>query len=191
MQDFPNFIINNSVLNPAITVALVVSKNLSLLRGTFYIVFQLLGALVGSFIIKLIHPNQKGATSILNNRVSIAQGFFFEMFTTTVLTMAVLILVIERKESVFKSSFGVGMTLLVTGLCSGPFTGASLNPARTFGTSIIWNDYGRAHWIYYLGPLLGSLLAFSLWNLLKISKIIVAKSYDNNNDNDKVDIESI
>jgi aquaporin related protein len=135
----------------------------------------------------LVHPNNTGATTTLSDGISIAQGFFFEMFTTTVLTMAVFILVVEEKERVL-ASFGIGMTLFVTVLCSGPFTGASSNPARTFGTSIIWNVYGRAHWIYYFGPLLGSLLAYILWYLLKILMIFESKNdnEDDNNDKDRV-----
>jgi len=103
--------------------------------------------------------------------------------------MAVFILIVEEKRSILSpfGAFGVGMTLFVSVLCSGPFTGASLNPARTFGTSIIWNDYGRAHWIYYFGPLLGSLLASFWWYLLRIIKNLEAINYnEDDNNNDKV-----
>nr|BAU71501.1 aquaporin [Rhizophagus clarus] len=158
--------VSGGVFNPSITIALMVTKNLPLIRGVMYIVAQLLGALVGSWLIDLVQPGAPNAATTLGDDTSIAQGLFLEMFTTSVLTMAVLMLAVE-KHGQFMAPFGIGMALFVSALCAGPYTGASLNPARTFGPAIVANDYGRAHWIYYIGPTLGSLLAAAYWYLLK------------------------
>ncbi|RIA82197.1 aquaporin-like protein [Glomus cerebriforme] len=158
--------VSGGVFNPAITIGLMVTKNIALVRGVMYIVAQLLGALVGSWLIDLVQFNVPGGATVLSDGVTTSQALFLEMFTTSVLTMAVLMLAVEKHGN-FMAPFGIGMALFISALCAGPYTGASLNPARTFGPSIVTNQFGRSHWIYYVGPILGSLLASAYWYLLK------------------------
>jgi aquaporin related protein len=141
-------------------------RKITIIRGCLYIISQLLGALVGSWLIDLVQFNPAGAATTLGDDVSVAQGLFLEMLTTSVLTMAVFMLAIEKTGGNM-APFGIGMSLFVSALCAGPYTGASLNPARTFGPSIVAKEFGRAHWIYYVGPVLGSLLASGWWYILK------------------------
>nr|ASU09546.1 aquaporin 1 [Rhizophagus irregularis] len=162
--------VSTSVFNPAVTIALMITdpkkvKKMTLPKGAVYIVAQLLGGLVGAWLIDLVQPESPGAATVLADGVSIAQGLFLEMFATSVLTMAVLMLAAEGFGGPM-TAFGVGMSLFISALCAGPYTGASLNPARTLGPAIVANQYGRAHWIYYVGPVLGGLLAAGYWHIL-------------------------
>jgi len=166
----------------------MVSKKLTKLKGIIYIFNQLIGSLIGTWIISLIRPNAIAVT-ILNDDVSITQGFFLELLTTSVLTIAYFMLIVEKKGR-YLSPFYLGMALFVLSLCAGPHTGASLNPARTFGPSIVWNKFGRAHWIYYFGPIFGSLLAVFLWYLLKLLNYEEAMEYYENFE-EKRDIEKV
>jgi len=161
--------VSGGVFNPAITIGLMATKNISIVRGCLYIISQLLGALVGSWLIDLLQFDPADAATTLGPNVTVAQGLFLEMFTTSVLTMAVLMLAVEQKGN-YMAPFGIGMALFVSALCAGPYTGASLNPARTFGPSIVTKNFGNAHWIYYVGPVLGGLLAAGWWHLLKFLK---------------------
>jgi len=187
--------VSGGVLNPAITIGLMATKTIPLIRGAMYIVSQLLGALLGAWLIDLVQPNAPGGATTLSDGVSIPQGLFLEVITTSVLTMAVLMLAIE-KHGQFMAPFGIGMALFISALCAGPYTGASLNPARTFGPAIVSNQFGRAHWIYYVGPTLGSLLAASYWYLLKHLNYQVAggsgpeKSEADRNSGKQHDLES-
>lgn len=169
-------------------------KDFPWLRGILYIVAQLLGGLLGSWLIDLVQPEAPNAATVLAEGVSVAQGLFLEMFTTSVLTMAVLMLAAE-KYGQFMAPFGIGMALFISALCAGPYTGASLNPARTLGPAIVANEYGRAHWIYYVGPTLGSLLAAGYWYMLKYFKIVGTKAHRtetefNDCNSEKNDIET-
>ena len=165
----------------------MVSRKLAILRGLFYIFSQLMGSIIGTWIINLIHPNINAVT-ILDEEVSVVQGFFMELLTTSILTMSYFMLVVEKKGGYF-TPFYIGMTLFVSSLSAGPLTGASLNPARTFGPSIIWNKFNRGYWIYYFGPILGSLLAASWWYMLKILKyeeaMGIEKNYETNSESIK------
>jgi hypothetical protein len=69
---------------------------------------------------------------------------------------------------------GIGLTLFVTQLVGGPFTGASLNPARSFCTAVAAHHFPGYHWIYWLGPALGSLLAVGFYKVVKVLEIETA-----------------
>jgi hypothetical protein len=69
---------------------------------------------------------------------------------------------------------GIGLTLFVTQLVGGPFTGASLNPARSFCTAVAARHFPGYHWIYWLGPALGSLLAVGFYKVVKVLEIETA-----------------
>ncbi|CAG8538057.1 4830_t:CDS:2, partial [Cetraspora pellucida] len=157
--------ISGGVFNPAITIGLMAIKRLTIVRGSLYIIAQFLGALFGSFLIRTLIPGAANGATILAPNTTVAQGFFLEMFATSVLTFAVLFIASESRNQGFMGPFVVGISLFISALSVGPFTGASLNPARTFGPAIVFGDYGNGHWIYYIGTTAGSLLAAGYWYL--------------------------
>ncbi|CAG8751998.1 34797_t:CDS:2, partial [Racocetra persica] len=157
--------ISGGVFNPAITIGLMAIKRLTIVRGFLYIIAQFLGALVGTFMIKSLLPVDAVGATVLKPETSVAQGFFLEMFATSFLTFAVLFIASESRNQGFMGPFVVGISLFVSALSVGPFTGASLNPARTFGPAVVFGTYGNAHWIYYIGTTVGSLLAAGYWHL--------------------------
>ncbi|CAG8628874.1 15045_t:CDS:2 [Funneliformis caledonium] len=171
--------VSGAALNPAVTIGLIASQNISLIRGIMYIVAQFLGGLVGAYFISLVQPKAFvngaaiNAVTDLGLGISTAQGLFLEMFTTSVLTMAVFMMAVEKPEprkGNIMAAFVIGMSLFISAICAGPYTGASLNPARTFGPSVVAGKFGPNHWIYYVGPTLGSLLAAAFWKLLTMAK---------------------
>ncbi|CAG8473267.1 8512_t:CDS:2 [Dentiscutata erythropus] len=164
--------ISGGVFNPAITVGLMVTRHLPIVRGILYIIAQFLGALFGSLLIKALVPAPANGPTSVNT--SVAQGFFLEMFATSVLTFAVLFIAAgkipkddgekkDKKKGEFMAPFVIGISLFISALSVGPFTGASLNPARTFGPAVVFGNYGNGHWIYYIGTTAGSLLAAGYW----------------------------
>jgi len=179
--------VSGGVFNPAITTALMATKDISIVRGAIYIVAQFAGATLGSFIVSLCQPGDAGSATTLATGVSAAQGLFLEIFTTSVLTMAVYMLAVQKHGS-FTAPMGIGLSLFISAICIGPYTGASLNPARTFGTAVVSGIYGDSHWIYYIGPLLGSLLAAAYASLLR--KCDYHKCTGSGDDKKKVDLNS-
>ena len=62
---------------------------------------------------------------------------------------------------------GIGLALFVAHLAGVMFTGSSLNPARSFGPDVVVGKFDHYHWIYWVGPALGSLLAVLFYRLIK------------------------
>jgi hypothetical protein len=73
------------------------------------------------------------------------------------------------------------LTLFVTQLVGLPFTGASLNPARSFGTAVAAHHFPGYHWIYWLGPALGSLLAVGFYKVVKVLEVETALAIHGDN----------
>ena len=131
-------------------------------------------------------PGPMPVETTLSHGTSIAQGLFIEMFLTAFLTITVLMLAAEKTKATFIAPVGIGLALFVaelTGdypeLCPTPellanisisgvyFTGGSLNPARSFGPSVVNRSFPGYHWIYWLGPVFGALIASGYYKFAK------------------------
>lgn len=148
--------------NPAVTFGFVVTGRQSWTSAITYWISQLLGALAASFLLRSVLPGESGQAThwgvpMLGAGVSTTMALMLEFVLTFLLVTSVWgTLVDERAPRI--GGFGVGLTLLMGMLVGGPLTGAALNPARAFGSACasgVWD----AHWIYWIGPLLGGAAA--------------------------------
>lgn len=96
------------------------------------------------------------------------QGFVIEAITTAALIFTIIMLAVEKHKATFIAPVGIGIALFVAHMVALPFTGASLNPARSFGPAAILGDFRREHWIYWVGPILGAGLAVLFFRLIKL-----------------------
>lgn len=168
--------------NPAVSLAMICSRNVSPKRGLLLILAQLLGSLLGAGIMYGILPQEKGkalnwAVTDLSPGVSAVEGVFIELFATFILVMIIFRtggMNWQLTEYKSNAPFAVGFVIVVDILFAGSLTGASMNPARSFGPAIVAN-YWTNHWIYWIGPCGGALLAvlchetYSYISPLKIS----------------------
>lgn len=105
--------------------------------------------------------------TMLGEGVSIAQGVFIEMFLTSLLLFTIHMLAAEKTKATFIAPIGIGLALFVAELAGVLYTGGSLNPARSFGPAVVSHQFPGYHWIYWVGPFLGSLLAAGYFHLNK------------------------
>ena len=90
-----------------------------------------------------------------------------EMFFTALLTFVVLMLAVEKSKDTFLAPIGIGLALFVAMIAGTAYTGGSLNPARSLGCAVAARRFPGYHWIYWLGPLLGAVLASGFYWLVK------------------------
>jgi aquaporin related protein len=88
------------------------------------------------------------------------------MFLTAELVFVIFMLAAEKHKATFLAPVGIGLSLFVSEMTGVYFTGGSLNPARSFGPACI-TSFPRYHWIYWVGPCLGALLAYGFYELMK------------------------
>ena len=89
------------------------------------------------------------------------------MFLTAELVFVIFMLAAEKHKATFLAPVGIGLALFIAEMGGVYFTGGSLNPARSFGPAAVTGSFPGYHWIYWIGPLLGCLLATGFYKLMK------------------------
>lgn len=151
-------------INPSVSLAFFFIKKLTLAELAYYVVAQVLAAVVACVLLKYLFPDaiSMGQT---NPSGSVLQTFVLEVIITFVL-MLVVLRIPEDGEVVLKAAISVGFTVFVLALFAGPITGASMNPARSIGPAVVAGDVINL-WIYIVAPCLGSLLAIPVNKLME------------------------
>lgn len=155
--------ISGAHFNPAVTIAMLATGRIGAASAIGYIVAQLLGGGVAGFLLSAIFPAQavadaKLGTPLLANGVGFAAGVAIEAVLTFFLVTAIFGTAVDPRGPKSVAGFGIGLVLIADILAGGPLTGASMNPARTFGPALaggIWDN----HLVYWIGPVIGALVA--------------------------------
>lgn len=132
---------------------------------------QCCGAIAGAALLKTLLPtsnpalsNQLGETS-LGPGVEPGQGILLEAVVTFLLVLVVhAVTDPKRTDARGWAPLAIGLTITVSHLSAIPFTGSSMNPARSLGPAVILNSWTNL-WIYWAGPLIGAVVAGALYRL--------------------------
>jgi MIP family channel proteins len=172
--------ISGAHLNPAITVALWVTRRVGTLTGLCYCVAQLAGALAGAALLAAILPDTLWrpvglGTPSLTTDFTRAHGMLLEgVLTFFVVLVAFAKTLDARGLSQHVAAFAIGLAVAAGGVVGGPFTGAAMNPARVFGPALVAHHW-QNHGVYWLGPLFGACLAGVLYDRLFLREHAAAK----------------
>ncbi|KAJ7760638.1 putative aquaporin 1 [Mycena maculata] len=160
------FRITGSLFNPCITVSLMLLGILPPVRGVLYCIAQFLGSILASAIlVGLTGP--LSVNTVLQPGTTPTQGVFIEMFITCALVIAVLMLAAEKHHATAFAPIGIGLTLFSCHLWAVFYTGASMNTARSFGPAVITRFSTPNHWVYWVGPFLGSIVGSTFYTICK------------------------
>lgn len=156
--------ISGAHVNPAVSLAMFVNKRMGLHGLLTYVAAQLLGALAGSAVLQFFLA-QSGrdtanlAATTLADGLSVTGGFAIE-FVFTFLFVLVIMAVTGREGDTHLAGIVIGLTLIAIILVAGTTSGASLNPARSFGPALLMGGTALSQlWLYTLAPLAGGALA--------------------------------
>lgn len=161
--------ISGGHVNPAVTMGMFIAGRISALRAVLYIIFQCLGAMAGTAAIRTLideaYYNGLGHTKLAPN-ITELQGLGIEFFLGLVLVLTVFGACDANKpDSRYTAPLAIGMAVTLGHLGTIRYTGASMNPARTFGTAFA-TDIWDAHWVYWVGPILGGIAAALIYTLI-------------------------
>ncbi|XP_027362243.1 probable aquaporin TIP2-2 [Abrus precatorius] len=151
--------ISGGHLNPAVTFGLAIGGNITLLTGFLYWVAQLLGSIVASLLLNFVTAKSI-PTHGLAAGVNAFQGVVFEIVVTFALVYTVYATAADPKKGSLGiiAPIAIGFIVGANILAAGPFSGGSMNPARSFGPAVVSGDFAY-NWIYWVGPLIGGGLA--------------------------------
>jgi MIP family channel proteins len=155
--------------NPAVTVAFLLTRRIEAVMAGVYVVGQLLGAMTAAYALKVVVPGEvfdavRGGAQSVSIDVSFTKAVIMEAIATFFLVTAVFGTAVDVKAPKI-GGLAIGFSLSAAILAIGPFTGASLNPARSFGPAVA-SGYWEGHFIYWLGPVVGGAIAGLLYEHL-------------------------
>lgn len=150
-------------LNPAVTIAFLVSRKMRGKVAALTIACQVLGAVIGAAVVYSMFGSDMAASVVLPKDGNAIRALILETVMAFILVYVVLA---TTKSKDFKiaplAGVAIGFTLGFNFMLGGPISGGALNPARAFAPAlIVWNfDY---QWIYWVAPILGGIIAAGLY----------------------------
>lgn len=158
-------------INPAITFGVWLSKRMSGKDALMYMLFQVIGAIIGSAILFLLTSNVESLSGTGANQcqdgVNMAGGLLAEIFFTMVFVLVVLGSTDSEKGAGNFAGLAIGLSLILVHLVCIRYTGTSVNPARSIGPAIFEGGAALQQlWIFIVGPLVGAALSAGIWKLI-------------------------
>lgn len=161
-------------INPAITLGVYLSGRMSGKDAGLYVVFQVIGAIIGSVILYILTVNAgldgTGANACQEG-VSVLGGLLAEIFFTMVFVLVVLGTTDSAKGAGNLAGLAIGLSLVLVHLACIRYTGTSVNPARSIGPALFQGGEALSQlWIFIVGPFAGAALAALIWKLIGSGK---------------------
>ncbi|GLT69766.1 hypothetical protein SLA2020_418920 [Shorea laevis] len=162
--------ISGGHINPAVTFGLFLARKVSLIRAILYMVAQCLGAICGCGLVKAFQKSHYtrygGGANMLSDGYSKGTGLGAEIIGTFVLVYTVFSATDPKRNArdshvPVLAPLPIGFAVFMVHLATIPITGTGINPARSFGAAVIFNQ-DKAwddQWIFWVGPFIGAAIA--------------------------------
>lgn len=156
-------------LNPAVTLGFLVTGRIGALMAGIYFLAQIGGGVLAAYALRALYPIQtfmaaRGGGQTVALDITSGQAYMLEAIATFFLVFVVFGTAVD-KHSPRVGGLAIGFTLAAAILAIGPLTGASLNPARSFGPAVV-SGIWEGHLIYWIGPLVGGSAAALVYHFL-------------------------
>jgi aquaporin Z len=159
--------VSGAHLNPAVSVAFSLRGDFPWRRVPGYIIVQLAGATLAALFLRgVIKVSAKFGSNYVAHGFSGWQGYLMEALLTLGLVSVILGTASGAQNIGIFGALGVGGYIALAGLWGSPISGASMNPARTFGPDLVGGDFG-SYWVYVAGPLTGAVIAVGIAYVLR------------------------
>ncbi len=161
--------ISGTHINPAVTLGFLIAGEIEFVAAIGYWSVQFLGGILGAVLLNVVlpDPGDLGVTVLTTAAnggaftVTATQGLIVEIILTFFLVNTIFNTAVSGKAGNF-AGLAIGVGLMFCICMGGPLTRASLNPARTLGPAVVSGNYADI-WLYFVGPLVGAILAALLY----------------------------
>lgn len=159
-------------INPAITLGVFLSGRMSAKDCGMYILFQVIGAIIGSSVLYLLTTNaglEGTGANDLQDGVTVLGGLLAEIVFTCVFVLVVLGATSKTNGATNNfAGLAIGLALVLIHLACIRYTGTSVNPARSIGPAIFQGGSAITNlWIFIVGPFVGGALAAGIWKTIE------------------------
>lgn len=158
--------ISGGHFNPAVSLGMLINKKIDVPTTIGYWVVQIIGGVLASFTLMIVSSQEAVASTAttLGPGVEVWEGFLIEVVFTAIFLLVIL-KATSSNLSATTAFLGIGLTLTMIHLCLIPFTGTSVNPARSLGPAIVGNVWGD-QWLYIVAPLVGGAVGWIIYRFV-------------------------
>ena len=142
-------------INPAVTIAFTLSRHFPAREALAYIVAQCVGAIGAALVLLAVWPSKPADLGATLPSVGAGSALAYEAILTAFLMFVIMAVATDTRAVGAAAAIAIGGTIGFDALFGGPVTGASMNPARSFGPALVsgtWTDF----WVYVAGPVVGA-----------------------------------
>ena len=168
--------VSGTHVNPAVTLAMILTKRQEPKEGGLYMVAQFAGAILGGAVLKLFvssfgvtdYTGGLGTNSYDNGSINMGGAFVLEVLLTAAFVLVIL-LVTELVAAPGFAGLAIGLALTAVHLVGIPLDGTSVNPARSFGPALFAGGEALGQvWLFILAPLVGAVVAVGMWMITQV-----------------------
>ena len=165
--------ISGAHINPAVTIAFTLARHFPPRDAVAYVVAQLSGASAGALLLLAVWPEQPAELGATVPTVAAGSAFVYELVLTAFLMFVIVAMATDTRAVGAAAAIAIGGTVALDALFGGPVTGASMNPARSFGPALAAGEWSQ-FWVYLAGPIAGAALGALAYQLLRGETITTA-----------------
>jgi len=153
-------------INPAVTVAFTLTRHFPAREALSYIAAQLAGATLGALCLLAVWTDKPAHLGSTQPSVGAGSALLYELLLTAFLMFVIMAVATDTRAVGATAAIAIGGTIGLDAIFGGPVTGASMNPARSFGPALASGDWHDL-WIYIVGPLLGAVAGGAAYQLVR------------------------
>lgn len=153
-------------INPAVTAAFTLTRHFPPRDAVAYVVAQLAGASAAALLLLAIHTDTPADLGATVPSVGTGSALVYELLLTALLMFVITAVATDTRAVGAAAAIAIGGTVALGALFGGSVTGASMNPARSFGPALAAGEWGQL-WIYLIGPLGGAAAGALAYQLVR------------------------
>jgi MIP family channel proteins len=153
-------------INPAVTIAFVLSRHFPRREAAGYIAAQLVGATAGALLLLAVWPDKPAALGATLPTVTTGSALAYEAVLTAILMFVIMAGATDARAVGAGAAIAIGGAVGLDAIFAGPVTGASMNPARSIGPALASGELGDL-WIYVVGPIVGAACGAATYQLVR------------------------
>ena len=153
-------------INPAVTLAFTLTRHFPARDAGAFVAAQLAGAVAGALALLAIWPDRPAELGATVPNVGAGSALAYELVLTAILMFVIMAVATDSRAMGSGAAIAIGGTIGLDALFGGPVTGASMNPARSFGPALAageWTEF----WVYLAGPVAGAALGAFAYQLVR------------------------
>lgn len=153
-------------INPAVTIAFTLTRHFPPRDAAAYVAAQLVGAAAGAVLLLAVWTDAPADLGATVPSIATGSAFVYELVLTAFLMFVIMAVATDTRAVGPAAAIAIGGTVGLDALFGGPVTGASMNPARSFGPALAsgeWSDF----WVYVAGPLAGAAVGAFAYQLVR------------------------